>query len=143
MANISQEVRQRIVDIAKDKSFTVQLKSTGADIYDKNLMFQSPFFESAVFIDKVTGITKASGDFSYLKVAVHSDEFKAELINPALGIEECINRVSKVNQHHHSSYREGDFKDDGSGREPYAKCYRVHNLSALAALFAGLTGRKS
>lgn len=143
MANMSHEVRQRIVEVAKSKSFEPQLdKSTGQDHYDKNVMLQSPYFKSAVFIDKVTGVSKASGDFSYLKVAVLPELFKAELINPALGIEDYINNLSKVNRHHSSNYRGGQFPDDDPGKnEPYGKCYKVRNLNALATLLAGLAGR--
>lgn len=142
MANMSNEVRQRILDAARSKSFVATVDHAGADHYDKNMMFQSPYFKSAVFIDKVTGVSKSSGDFSYLKVAVRPEFFKVELINPALGIEDYISSQSKVNRHHSSNYRGGNFPNDIPGKnEPYGKCYKVRNLKALTTLLAGLAGR--
>lgn len=145
MKKMSQEVRKCISEIAKDYSFVVQVRrGTDEDIYDKNLMFRSPLYNSAVFISKVTGIANANGDISYLKVAVHPDEFRRELLNPSMGIDDYINRQSKVNRHHSSNYREGRFPNDIPGKnEPYGKCYKVQNLSALSVLFAGLSDRPS
>lgn len=142
MANMSNEVRERILAIAKSKSFVAKVDREGADHYDKNLMLQSPYFKSAVFIDKVTGVSKASGDFSYLKVAVLPELFKVELINSALGIEDYISSQSKENRHHSSNYRGGNFPNDIPGKnEPYGKCYKIRNLNALATLLAALAGR--
>lgn len=142
MTKMSQEVRKCIVDIAENHTFSVQLEqSSGEDLYEKNLVFRSPFFKSAVFICKVTGISKTTEAFSYLKVAVHPDEFKPELVNSVMGIEDYVNRQSKVNRHHSSNYREGNFPDGIPGKyEPYGKCYKVQNLDVLGALFAGLAG---
>ena len=142
MANMSDEVRLCILAIAKSKSFFAKVDNEGADHYDKNLMLQSPNFKSAVFIDKVTGVSKAFGDFSYLKLAVHPDSFKTELVNPAFGVEDYISSQSKVNRHHSSNYRGGNFPNDIPGKnEPYGKCYKVLNLDALATLLAGLAER--
>jgi hypothetical protein len=142
MTKMSQAVRKLIVDIAENHTFSVQLEQpSGDDLYEKNLVFRSPFFKSAVFICKVTGISQTTGAFSYLKVAVHPDDFKPELVNPVLGVEDYVNRQSKVNRHHNSNYREGSFPDGIPGKyEPYGKCYKVQNLDALEALFAGLAG---
>jgi hypothetical protein len=115
MANMSDKVRLCILAIAKSQSFFAKIENEGGDHYEKNLMFQSPNFKSAVFIDKVTGVDKASGDFSYLKVAVHPSSFKTELINPAFGVEDYISSQSKVNRHHSSNYRGGNFPNDIPG----------------------------
>ena len=142
MAHMSHEVRQGILDVAKSRSFVAVVDSDGRDHYDKNLMLRSPYFKSVVFIDKVTGVSEVSGDFSYLKVAVLPDLFKAELINARLGVEDCISRQSKTNRHHSSNYRGGNFPNDIRGKhEPYGKCYKALNLNALTELLAGLAGR--
>lgn len=142
MANMSNEVRLRILAIAKSKTFVAKINNEGGDHYDKNVMLKSPNFKSAVFIDKVTGVNKTFGDFNYLKVAVHPRYFKAELVNPAFGVEDYINSQSKVNRHHSSNYRGGNFPNDIPGKnEPYGKCYKVMNLDALATLLAGLAER--
>ena len=140
MANMSMQVRQRIIEAAKRAGFQVQMKSDGSDLYDRNLVFESHRYSSVVFIHKVTGITNASGDFSYLKVAVKPSTFREDLVSPDLGIEDFINQQSKANRHHSSNYQ--GFPDGIPGKaEPYAKCYKVLSLEALSTLLAGLAGR--
>jgi hypothetical protein len=140
MARKSSQARQNIIDIAQSKGFSVQLKPDGTDLYDKNLMFRSSNYSaSPIFIHKETGMSAVSGEFNYLKVAVKPEAFNAALINSALGIEESINRQSKINRHHSSNYVGFPAGVPGK-REPYGKCYEVQNLNALSELLVGLTG---
>jgi hypothetical protein len=142
MANMSMQARQRIIDAAKRAGFLIQVKSDGSDLYDRNLVFESQSYCSRVFIHKVTGVTKASGDFTYLKVAVKPSAFREDLVSPRLGIEDFINQQSKANRHHSSNYQ--GFPADIPGKaEPYGKCYKVFSLDALSTLLAGLVGRKA
>lgn len=142
MAYLSTEVRQRIINAAKRAGFVVQLKGDGSDLYDKNLVLSSRFYDSPVFIHKETGINRASSDFSYLKVAVKPVAFRETLVNPRIGIEDYIGLQSKENRHHSSNYC--GFPDGFPGKkEPYGKCYKVRSLDALSSLLAGLSGGKA
>lgn len=143
MARMSSQTRQSIIDIAKSQGFFVKLKSDGTDLYDKNLVFSSGASSaSPIFINKETGISAVSGGVNYLKIAVKPDAFDVGLVNPAHGIEECINRQSKINRHHSSNYI--GFPCDIPGkREPYGKCYEVQNLNALSELLASLASSKT
>lgn len=139
MAKMSNSTRQRILDVAKAQGFSVELDEKGDDLYDKNLAFKSAKYPSRVYIHRDTGVSAGSGDFNYLRVAVHPNKFKPELIAPEDGINDYINQQSKENRHHSSNYR--DFPDGIPGKkEPYGKAYKVINLQALAKLFAGLSG---
>jgi hypothetical protein len=139
MAHMSNETRQSIIEVAKSNGFPVQLKSDGTDLYDKNLVFRSlAYGKSPIFIHKQTGMSPASGEFNFLKVAIKPEAFDAALVNPALGIGESINRQSKINRHHSSNYVGFPTGVPGK-REPYGKCYEVQSLSALSELLAGLT----
>lgn len=139
MSYMSKEVRLRIIEAAKASGFRVQLKPDGNDLYNKNLVFQSPMYPSPVFVHTETGVSKVSGNFSYLKVAVRPDVFKGDLIDPVTGVEDYISLQSKENRHHSSNYV--GFPDGIAGKvEPYGKCYRVTNLDAFAALLKGLSG---
>lgn len=141
MASMSPLTRTRIIDAAESTGFLVQLKPEGRDLYDKNMVFKSRIYDSTVYIHKETGVNKTSGNFSYLKVAVRPDAFREDLVNPALGIQDYINNISKQNRHHSSNYR--DFPADIAGKkEPHGKCYKVMTLDALTRLLAGL-GRAS
>lgn len=137
MASMSNQTRARIVDVAKSSGFLVQIKPDGGDVYHKNLLLKSRFYNSAVYIHKETGINKTSGDFSYLKVAVRPGAFREDLVNPALGIEDYINNASKQNRHHSSNYRDFPVGIPGK-KEPYGKCYKVLTLDALTKLLTGL-----
>lgn len=136
MANMNSSTRQRIIDICTKQGFTVQLKADGSDNYDKNLMFSWGKNKSNVFIDRVIGISKSSGDLSYLKVAVHPDYFMEEVINPAAGVENYPNLRTGINLHASSNYI-GFRRCEGSN-EPSGKCYKVNGLIALEKLLAGL-----
>ena len=140
MARMFSQARQNIIDIAQNKGFSVQLKGDGTDLYVKNLMFRSSDYSaSPIFIHKETGMSAGAGEFDYLKVAVKPEAFNAALINSALGIEESINRQSKINRHHSSNYVGFPAGVPGK-REPYGKCYEVKDLIALSKLLAGLSG---
>lgn len=143
MARMSSQTRQNIIVTAKSKGFFVKLKSDGTDLYDKNLVFTSGAFSaSPVYVSKETGIGSVSGEINYLKVAVKPDAFVASLVNPAQGIEERINRQSKINRHHSSNYVGFPCGIPGK-HEPYGKCYEVQNLNAFSVLLAGLASSKS
>jgi hypothetical protein len=137
MAKMSNNTRQRIVDVAQVHGFLVLLED-GNDLYEKNLAFKSNKYPSRVYIHRDIGISATSGDFSYLRVAVHPNSFKSELLASEDGICDYINQQSKANRHHSSNYR--DFPDGIPGKnEPYGMAYKVVSLLALDRLFAGLS----
>lgn len=140
MASMSNITRKRIVDVASANGFIVETNADGQDLYDKNLVFRTRALAKRLYINRETGISKTSGEFSYLKVAVHPDEFDLGLVSPVDGIHDYVNIQSKTNRHHSSNYR--DFPAGIPGRgEPYGCCYKVMTLPGLAKLLANL--RKS
>lgn len=136
MASMNNTTRQKIIDVAARQGFSAQLKADGTDLYDKNLVFQCNRYPSRVFIDRETGIKKDSGDPNYLKVAVHPDHFRKEVIDPETGIEDNLNRRSKINLHASSNYV--GFPVFNSNNEPCGQCYKVIDLIALEKLLKGL-----
>lgn len=134
---ISQSARQRIVDIAENAGYRVQLKQDGSDVYNKVLMFRAPGLENYLYIHKDVGINKA-GDSNYIVVAVHPGEFRSELVDSTHGIQERINTKTGKNLFAHSNYRGYPYTTVGT--QPYAKCYRVEDHGALATLLKALNG---
>lgn len=138
MANMSDKTRACIIQVAKDNGFLIELDAEGHDLYDKNLVFRSRALRHRLYIHRTTGISPTSGDFSYLKVAVHPNEFRSELACARSGIFEYLNKQSNANRHHSSNYR--DYPKGIPGKsEPYGTCYKVTTLPALGLLMAGLS----
>ena len=138
MASMSNITRKRIVDVALSNGFSVETKPDGQDLYVRNLVFRTDALAKRLYIHRETGINMASGEFSYLKVAVHPNEFNHGLISPRARIFNYVNARSKANRHHSSNYLDfptGIPEQD----EPYGCCYKVMTLPGLAALFAGLS----
>ena len=133
MARMNSETRKSVVEICERQGFSVQLKSDGNDLYQKNLVFKK--YASTVVIRKDTGIN-AAGNLGYLKFAVHPEHFRVEAINPAKGIEEFLNNKTKINRHSSSNY--ADFPTYEGNTEPCAKCYKVKSLIALESLLIDL-----
>lgn len=136
MASMNNATRRTIIDIASSQGFTVQLKADGADLYDKNLVFKSRNYPSQVFINRETGISKSSGEASYLKVAVHPGHFRKGVINPENGIEDNLNIRTKINRHSSSNYI--GFPVFSGNKEPCGQCYKVTGFDALERLLKGL-----
>ena len=133
---MNSETRKSVVEICERQGFSVQLKSDGNDLYQKNLVFKK--YASTVVIRKDTGIN-AAGNLGYLKFAVHPEHFRVEAINPAKGIEEFLNNKTKINRHSSSNY--ADFPTYEGNTEPCAKCYKVKSLIALESLLIDLKDR--
>lgn len=138
MARMNSETRKSVVEICERQGFSVQLKSDGNDLYQKNLVFDSKQYASIVVIRKDTGIN-AAGNLGYLKFAVHPDHFREDAINTAKGIEEFLNNKTKINRHSSSNY--ADFPRYEGNTEPCAKCYKVKSLIALESLLIDLKDR--
>ena len=136
MARMNSETRKSVVEICERQGFSVQLKSDGNDLYQKNLVFKK--YTSTVVIRKDTGIN-AAGNLGYLKFAVHPEHFRVDAINPAKGIEEFLNNKTKINRHSSSNY--ADFPTYEGNTEPCAKCYKVKSLIALESLLIDLKDR--
>ena len=133
---MNSETRKSVVEICERQGFSVQLKSDGNDLYQKNLVFKK--YTSTVVIRKDTGIN-AAGNLGYLKFAVHPEHFRVDAINPAKGIEEFLNNKTKINRHSSSNY--ADFPTYEGNTEPCAKCYKVKSLIALESLLIDLKDR--
>lgn len=138
MKYMSHKTRADIVSVLEDRAFTVLLKEDGSDIYVKNLVAECSSFDSKIYVDKEVGISRSSGDFSFLKVLVHPDVFKEEYVDPNAGIEAFPNRKHPHSNRHRSSNYHG-FPDGIPGvREPYALAYKVSSLRALSILLSRL-----
>lgn len=135
MAKMNNETRTNIINICKDTGFSISLKATGIDLYDKVLAFKSNRFPSTIYIDRNIGIS-TSGDINYLKIALHPNDFKESAINSEEGIEENLNNITKVNIHSSSNYK--GFPVYERNAEPCAKCYKVSGLIALGKLLSSL-----
>jgi len=138
MSNMSVSTRDSIISLAKTHGFEITLKRNGKDLYDKLLTLHHPVLSSNIYIDKITGISKAS-EIRYLKVAVHPEGYREELENIEEGIRPSINRKTKVNRHSHSGY--AGFPNADGNNEPVAKAYQVQDLDSLQILLAGLVSK--
>lgn len=135
--HISDQARQRIVDIAKDAGFDVQLKTDGSDVYDKVLMFKAPGLNHYLFIHKDL-IKETDGQLKDIKVVVHPDAFREHIIDTSRGIEEMINNKTGTNVFSHSNYRGFPFYP--SNDQPCGKRYIARDFQALKILLEALNG---
>ncbi|MGY6275095.1 ASCH domain-containing protein [Methylomonas sp. MgM2] len=129
---ISDQVRQRIIEIAAQHGFVVQLKDGVLDQYVKNLMFYSKSLNQTVYIRK----DRAVGDGgvpAYFHVAVHPNFFNKAWVSVPEGIEELINRQKKKNLHSSSNYQK--FPVYPENDEPCGMCFKVVGYEALGKLF--------
>lgn len=129
---ISDQVRQRIILIASQHGFIVQLKDGMQDQYVKNLMFYSKSFNQAVYILKDRAVENR-GVPSYFHVAVHPDFFNKAWASAPEGIEELINRQKQKNLHSSSNYQK--FPIYSENNEPCGICFKVVGYDALEKLF--------
>lgn len=136
MPNMSVSTREAIINLGAKHGFEIVEKSAGKDLYNKLLVLKNPELRSNIYIDKITGISKA-GEINYLKVAVHPNAYREDIENIEAGIRPAINKKSKVNQHSHSGYSGFPYVDEHD--EPVAKAYQVSDLSSLETLLAGFS----
>ena len=139
MSKMSVSTRASIINLASTHGFEIIEKRNGKDLYDKLLTLQHPVLSSNIYIDKITGISKA-GEIRYLKVAVHPDSYREDLENLEAGIRPAINRLTKVNRHSHSGY--AGFPYAEGNNEPVASAYQVHDLDSLQMLLTGLVSKE-
>jgi hypothetical protein len=129
---ISDSVRRRIIEIAAQQGFAVQLKDGVQDQYVKNLMFYAKSLNQTVYIRK----DRAVGDGgipAYFQVVVHPNFFNKAWVSTSEGIEELINRQTKKNQHSSSNYQK--FPVFPENDEPCGMCFKVTDYEALSKLF--------
>jgi hypothetical protein len=129
---ISEQVRQRIIDIAAHYGFVAQLKDGAQDQYVKNLMFYCKSLNQTVYIRK----DRAVGDCgipAYFHVAVHPNFFNKAWVSVPEGIEELINRQKKMNLHSSSNYQK--FPVFPENDEPCGMCFKVTSYDALDKFF--------
>lgn len=129
---ISESVRQRVIEVAAQHGFAVQLKVNDEDQYVKNLMFYSKPLNQSVYIRKERAVG-AVGIPAYFHVAVHPNFFNKSWVSIADGIEELINRQKKKNLHSSSNYKK--FPVFPENDEPCGMCFRCADFDALAKLF--------
>ncbi|MBE0435784.1 MAG: hypothetical protein IBX56_08280 [Methylomicrobium sp.] len=134
---ISDSARQRVIEIAEQQGFVVQLKANGEDQYVKNLMFYSRPLNQTVYIRKDRSVG-AGGDPDFFQVAVHPDFFNKSWVSVAEGIEELINRQKQKNLHSSSNYK--NFPIFPENDEPCGMCFKVADYDALAKLFLRMSG---
>jgi len=138
---ISESVRQRIINIAEQYGFDVQLKPNNLDQYVKNLMFYSKAVNQTVYIRKDRAI-RDGGMPAHFQVAIHPDFFNKAWATPSEGIEELINRQKQKNLHSSSNYKK--FPVFSENNEPCGMCFKVADYDALGKLFQRMeTGKVS
>lgn len=130
--SISESVRQRIIKIADQYGFDVQLKPNNLDQYVKILMFYSKAVNQTVYISKDIAV-RDGGTPAYFQVAIHPDFFNKAWATPSEGIEELINRKKQKNLHSHSNYKK--FPVFSENNEPCGMCFKVADFDALGKLF--------
>lgn len=137
---ISDQVRKRVIEIAAQHGFVVQLKDSVQDQYVKNLMFYSKPLNQTVYIRK----DRAVGDGgipAYFHVAVHPNFFNKAWVSVPEGIEELINQQKKKNLHSSSNYQK--FPAYPENDEPCGMSFKVTGYDALDKLFRQMaTGNK-
>lgn len=129
---ISDQVRQRVIEIAVQYGFVAQLKDGVQDQYVKNLMFYCKSLNQTVYIRK----DRAVGDGgipAYFHVAVHPNFFNKAWVSVPEGIEELINQQKKKNLHSSSNYQK--FPVFPENDEPCGMCFKVTGYDALGKLF--------
>lgn len=137
---ISEQVRQRVIEIAEQHGFAVQLKDAGDDQYVKVLMFYSKPLNQSVYVRKDRAVG-AGGIPAYFQVAVHPAFFNKSWVSAAEDIQEYINSQKKKNLHSSSNYQE--FPVYPENVEPCGMCFKAANYDALAKLFQRMAGSKS
>lgn len=135
--SISDSARQRVIEIAEQQGFVVQLKANGEDQYVKNLMFYSRPLNQTVYIRKDRSVG-AGGEPEFFQVAVHPYFFNKNWVSVAEGIEELINRQKQKNLHSSSNYK--NFPIFPENDEPCGMCFKVANYDSLAKLFLRMSG---
>lgn len=139
MFNMSTATRESIIKLASKHGFELVKKSDGEDLYVKLLTFRHRMLKSNIHLDKVTGISKA-GEISFLKVAVHPEEYNKNLESYKVGIAPAINRDTKLNLHAHTGYR--GFPNTDGYKSPVAMAYQINDLETLDKLLEGLVKNK-
>jgi len=129
---ISEAVRLRVIKIAEQHNFAVQLKSNNQDQYVKNLMFYSKAINQTVYIRKDRAV-RDGGTPTHFQVAVHPNFFNKAWATPSKGIEELINRQKQKNLHSSSNYKK--FPVFSENYEPCGMCFKVADYEALGKLF--------
>jgi len=129
---ISEEVRLRIIKIAEQYNFSVQLKTNNQDQYVKNLMLYSKAINQTVYIRKDRAIG-SGGIPAHYQVAVHPDFFNKAWATSSEGVEELINRQKQKNLHSSSNYKK--FPVFLENHEPCGMCFKVADYEALGKLF--------
>jgi hypothetical protein len=137
---ISDQVRQRVIEIASRHGFVVQSKDGLQDQYVKNLMLYCKSLNQTVYIRK----DRAVGDGgipAYFHVAVHPNFFNKAWVSVPEGIEELINQQKKKNLHSSSNYQK--FPVYPENDEPCGMSFKVTGYDALGKLFQQMvTGNK-
>jgi hypothetical protein len=137
---ISDQVRKRVIEIAAQHGFVVQLKDGVQDQYIKNLMFYCKSLNQTIYIRK----DRAVGDGgipAYFHVAVHPNFFNKAWVSVPEGIEELINRQKNKNLHSSSNYQK--FPVYPENDEPCGMSFKVIGYDALDKLFRQMaTGNK-
>jgi hypothetical protein len=129
---ISDQVRKRVIEIAAQHGFVVQLKDGVQDQYVKNLMFYCKSLNQTVYIRKDRAISD-SGIPAYFYVAVHPNFFNKVWVSVPEGIEELINRQKNKNLHSSSNYQK--FPVFPENDEPCGMCFKVTGYDALDKFF--------
>ena len=136
---ISESVRQRVIGIASQQGFAVQLKENGEDQYVKNLMFYSRPQNQFVYIRKDRAVG-AGGVPAYFQVALHPDFFNKSWASSTEGIQEHINSQKKRNLHSSSNYKK--FPVFSENDEPCGMCFKATDFDALERLFQRILSGK-
>jgi len=129
---ISDQVRKRVIEIAAQHGFVVQLKDGVQDQYVKNLMFYCKSLNQTVYIRKDRAIGDG-GIPAYFHVAVHPNFFNKAWVSVPEGIEELINRQKNKNLHSSSNYQK--FPVYPENDEPCGMSFKVTGYDALDKLF--------
>lgn len=137
---ISEQVRQRVIEIAAQHGFVAQLKGSGEDQYVKTLIFYSKLLNQTVYIRKDRAVG-AGGIPAYFQVAVHPFFFNKCWASVSDGIQEHINSQKKKNLHSSSNYQK--FPVFPGNVEPCGMCFKAANYDALAKLFQRMAGSTS
>jgi ASCH domain-containing protein len=134
---ISEQVRQRVIEIAEQHGFAVQLKDNGQDQYVKVIMLYSLTLNQTLYIRKDRGV-KEGGIPSYFHIAVHPEFYEQAWVSASEGIESLIN-ARKGNSLHSSCYYQA-FPVYPENNEPCGKCFKVSDYEALGLLFKRMAG---
>lgn len=128
---ISESVCQRIIDIALQQGFAVQLKGNGEDWCMKNLIFYSKPLNPAVYVRKDRPVG-TGGIRGYFQVVVHPDVFNKNGGSATDGIQEHVNCRKKKNLDLSINYK--NFPVFPGNDEPYLY-FKAADYDALAKLF--------